>query len=161
MLAPINLLRNRIPFPPWTVLSRIASGRGHIATSSPYRINFPYEYFSSEFTAAPRFTARAYPCGILGRDISTEDNFVVLGIETSCSCTLEAAAIFLAKWFLLWLFNWHWMKQCQIGDFSAVAVTIDPGLSLCLRVDVIKARKMAEKFSMPFVGVHHSSCFGC
>ncbi|XP_068669714.1 probable tRNA N6-adenosine threonylcarbamoyltransferase, mitochondrial isoform X2 [Aristolochia californica] len=41
------------------------------------------------------------------------------------------------------------------GDLSAVAVTIGPGLSLCLRVGVSKARKIAGKFSLPFVGVHH------
>ncbi|KAF3778939.1 putative tRNA N6-adenosine threonylcarbamoyltransferase [Nymphaea thermarum] len=40
-------------------------------------------------------------------------------------------------------------------DLSAVAVTIGPGLSLCLRVGVQKARQIAGKFSLPIVGVHH------
>ncbi|KAI5647381.1 hypothetical protein M9H77_33386 [Catharanthus roseus] len=40
-------------------------------------------------------------------------------------------------------------------DLSAVAVTIGPGLSLCLRVGVQKARKIAGDFSLPIVGVHH------
>ncbi|XP_042509843.1 probable tRNA N6-adenosine threonylcarbamoyltransferase, mitochondrial [Macadamia integrifolia] len=40
-------------------------------------------------------------------------------------------------------------------DLSAVAVTIGPGLSLCLRVGVRKARKVAGKFNLPIVGVHH------
>ncbi|KAI3941367.1 hypothetical protein MKW98_011864 [Papaver atlanticum] len=40
-------------------------------------------------------------------------------------------------------------------DLSAVAVTIGPGLSLCLRVGVQKARRIAGKFSLPIVGVHH------
>ncbi|XP_010264174.1 PREDICTED: probable tRNA N6-adenosine threonylcarbamoyltransferase, mitochondrial isoform X2 [Nelumbo nucifera] len=40
-------------------------------------------------------------------------------------------------------------------DLSAVAVTIGPGLSLCLRVGVRKARKIAGKFNLSMVGVHH------
>lgn len=40
-------------------------------------------------------------------------------------------------------------------DLSAVAVTIGPGLSLCLRVGVQKARKIAGNFNLPIVGVHH------
>uniref|UniRef100_A0A453EF13 N(6)-L-threonylcarbamoyladenine synthase n=2 Tax=Aegilops tauschii subsp. strangulata TaxID=200361 RepID=A0A453EF13_AEGTS len=41
------------------------------------------------------------------------------------------------------------------SDLSAVAVTIGPGLSLCLRVGVHKARKIAKVFHLPIVGVHH------
>ncbi|XP_060963055.1 probable tRNA N6-adenosine threonylcarbamoyltransferase, mitochondrial isoform X1 [Cannabis sativa] len=41
------------------------------------------------------------------------------------------------------------------SDLSAVAVTIGPGLSLCLRVGVRKARKVASSFNLPMVGVHH------
>ncbi|PKI70416.1 hypothetical protein CRG98_009191 [Punica granatum] len=40
-------------------------------------------------------------------------------------------------------------------DLSAVAVTIGPGLSLCLRVGVQKARNLAGRFTKPIVGVHH------
>ncbi|CAI9103674.1 OLC1v1002204C2 [Oldenlandia corymbosa var. corymbosa] len=40
-------------------------------------------------------------------------------------------------------------------DLSAVAVTIGPGLSLCLHVGVQKARKIAGSFNLPLVGVHH------
>ncbi|KAK6119376.1 hypothetical protein DH2020_046883 [Rehmannia glutinosa] len=40
-------------------------------------------------------------------------------------------------------------------DLSAVAVTIGPGLSLCLRVGVRKARKLAGAYALPIVGVHH------
>ncbi|EXB76231.1 putative tRNA threonylcarbamoyladenosine biosynthesis protein osgepl1 [Morus notabilis] len=40
-------------------------------------------------------------------------------------------------------------------DLSAVAVTIGPGLSLCLRVGVRKARKVAGTFNLPIIGVHH------
>ncbi|CAN6832596.1 unnamed protein product, partial [Brassica oleracea] len=40
-------------------------------------------------------------------------------------------------------------------DLSAVAVTIGPGLGLCLRVGVQKARRVAGAFNLPIVGVHH------
>ncbi|KAH6779763.1 glycoprotease 1 [Perilla frutescens var. hirtella] len=40
-------------------------------------------------------------------------------------------------------------------DLSAVAVTIGPGLSLCLRVGVRKARKLAGAYALPIIGVHH------
>ncbi|XP_065859375.1 probable tRNA N6-adenosine threonylcarbamoyltransferase, mitochondrial isoform X1 [Euphorbia lathyris] len=41
------------------------------------------------------------------------------------------------------------------SDLSAVAVTIGPGLSLCLRVGVQKARKLAGSFNLPIIGIHH------
>ncbi|XP_028778318.1 probable tRNA N6-adenosine threonylcarbamoyltransferase, mitochondrial isoform X2 [Neltuma alba] len=40
-------------------------------------------------------------------------------------------------------------------DLSAVAVTIGPGLSLCLRVGVQKARRVAGAFNLPIIGIHH------
>ncbi|XP_024395864.1 probable tRNA N6-adenosine threonylcarbamoyltransferase, mitochondrial [Physcomitrium patens] len=43
----------------------------------------------------------------------------------------------------------------QEGDLSAVAVTIGPGLSMCLRVGVSKAREIARVHRLPMVGVHH------
>ncbi|KAG6431026.1 hypothetical protein SASPL_109101 [Salvia splendens] len=47
-------------------------------------------------------------------------------------------------------------------DLSAVAVIIGPGLSLCLRVGVRKARKLAGAYALPIIGVHRGSpCLGC
>ncbi|KAM0945478.1 putative N(6)-L-threonylcarbamoyladenine synthase [Dioscorea sansibarensis] len=40
-------------------------------------------------------------------------------------------------------------------DLSAVAVTIGPGLSLCLRVGVCKARRIAGMQNLPIIGIHH------
>ena len=40
-------------------------------------------------------------------------------------------------------------------DLSAVAVTIGPGLSLCLRVGVEAAERLAKKYQLPFIPVHH------
>lgn len=41
------------------------------------------------------------------------------------------------------------------SELSAVAVTIGPGLSLCLRVGVRKARSIAQINQLPWIGVHH------
>eukprot|EP00897_Mesotaenium_endlicherianum_P009810 jgi/Mesen1/8858/ME000053S08266 len=41
------------------------------------------------------------------------------------------------------------------ADLAAVAVTIGPGLSLCLRVGVTKARLIAKRHQLPLVPVHH------
>ena len=40
-------------------------------------------------------------------------------------------------------------------DLSAVAVTIGPGLSLCLKVGVLKAREVAHEGNVPLIPVHH------
>jgi N6-L-threonylcarbamoyladenine synthase len=40
-------------------------------------------------------------------------------------------------------------------DLDAVAVTIGPGLSLCLRVGVLKAREVAAMYQLPVIPVHH------
>ena len=40
-------------------------------------------------------------------------------------------------------------------DIDAVAVTMGPGLEICLRVGFTKARDIALEFQRPFVSVHH------
>ena len=40
-------------------------------------------------------------------------------------------------------------------DLDAVAVTIGPGLSLCLRVGVLKAREVAATYNLPVIPIHH------
>lgn len=40
-------------------------------------------------------------------------------------------------------------------DLDAVAVTVGPGLSLCLRVGVLKARQLCAAHNLPLVPVHH------
>ena len=42
-----------------------------------------------------------------------------------------------------------------IAQLDAVAVTIGPGLSLCLRVGVAKARQIARDHQLPIVHCHH------
>ncbi|GLI66031.1 hypothetical protein VaNZ11_009737, partial [Volvox africanus] len=38
---------------------------------------------------------------------------------------------------------------------SAIAVTVGPGLGLCLRVGAAKARQLARQYGIPLVSVHH------
>lgn len=41
------------------------------------------------------------------------------------------------------------------NDIDAIAVTVGPGLEICLRVGCQKAISLAEQYDKPFVGVHH------
>ncbi|XP_010056332.2 probable tRNA N6-adenosine threonylcarbamoyltransferase, mitochondrial isoform X1 [Eucalyptus grandis] len=113
------------------------------------------------------------------------DDLVVLGIETSCDDTAAAVVrgdgkilsqVVSSQADLLVLYGGVAPKMAEAAhaeaidpvvdkalseanltarDLSAVAVTIGPGLSLCLRVGVRKARSIAGLFSKPIVGVHH------
>jgi N6-L-threonylcarbamoyladenine synthase len=40
-------------------------------------------------------------------------------------------------------------------DIDAIAVTVGPGLEICLRVGCQKAIALAQQYNKPFVGVHH------
>ncbi|XP_020883227.1 probable tRNA N6-adenosine threonylcarbamoyltransferase, mitochondrial isoform X2 [Arabidopsis lyrata subsp. lyrata] len=113
-----------------------------------------------------------------------DDTLVVLGIETSCDDTAAAvrgngeilSQVISSQAELLAQYGGVAPKQAEEAhsqvidkvvqdaldrasltekDLSAVAVTIGPGLSLCLRVGVRKARSVAGNFSLPIVGVHH------
>ncbi|CAK9318974.1 unnamed protein product [Citrullus colocynthis] len=114
-----------------------------------------------------------------------QDNLIVLGIETSCDDTAAAivkgngeilSQVIASQAELLARYGGVAPKMAEEAhaqvidkvvqeamekanltesDLSAVAVTIGPGLSLCLRVGVQKARKIAGSSSLPIVGVHH------
>ena len=45
--------------------------------------------------------------------------------------------------------------QIDMNEVDAVAVTVGPGLEICLRVGVQTAVDLATKYDKPFVGVHH------
>ncbi|KAF5183227.1 tRNA N6-adenosine threonylcarbamoyltransferase [Thalictrum thalictroides] len=113
------------------------------------------------------------------------DDIVVLGIETSCDDTAAAVVrgngeilsqVISSQADLLERYGGVAPKMAeeahsQVIDqvvqqaldeanltenhLSAVAVTIGPGLSLCLRVGVRKARQIAGSFKLPIVGIHH------
>ncbi|KAF8413026.1 hypothetical protein HHK36_001000 [Tetracentron sinense] len=113
------------------------------------------------------------------------DDFLILGIETSCDDTAAAVVrsngeilsqVVSSQADLLAQYGGVAPKMSEEAhskvidqvvqetldkaklteiDLSAVGVTIGPGLSLCLRVGVRKARKIAGSFNLPIVGVHH------
>ncbi|XP_028550320.1 probable tRNA N6-adenosine threonylcarbamoyltransferase, mitochondrial isoform X2 [Dendrobium catenatum] len=98
------------------------------------------------------------------------EELVVLGIETSCDDTAAAVADLLSRYGGVapkMAEEAHSLVIDQVvqqaldasnltgEDLSAVAVTIGPGLSLCLRVGVTKARRVAGRFNLPIIGVHH------
>jgi len=113
------------------------------------------------------------------------DELVILGIETSCDDTGAAVVtgdgkilsqVIRSQADLLVQYGGVSPKMAQEAhaqvidgvveealqnanltpfDLSAVAVTIGPGLSLCLRVGVRKARILAGKHNLPMVGIHH------
>jgi hypothetical protein len=45
--------------------------------------------------------------------------------------------------------------QLQLHDMDAIAVTVGPGLSLCLDVGVRKARALSRAAGLPLIPVHH------
>ncbi|KAM7508764.1 hypothetical protein LguiA_019217 [Lonicera macranthoides] len=115
----------------------------------------------------------------------SDDGLVILGIETSCDDTAAAVVrsngeilsqVVSSQADLLARYGGVAPKMAQEAhsqvidqvvqealdkakltesNLSAVAVTIGPGLSLCLRVGVQKARKIAGSYNLPMVGVHH------
>ncbi|XP_020260771.1 probable tRNA N6-adenosine threonylcarbamoyltransferase, mitochondrial [Asparagus officinalis] len=126
------------------------------------------------------FAAGAHTSTALNRD-----DLVVLGIETSCDDTAAAVVrgngevlsqVVSSQAELLSRYGGVAPKMAEEAhslvidqvvqqavenanlsenDLSAVAVTIGPGLSLCLRVGVQKARRVAGTFNLPIIGVHH------
>ncbi|XP_057807379.1 probable tRNA N6-adenosine threonylcarbamoyltransferase, mitochondrial isoform X3 [Salvia miltiorrhiza] len=116
---------------------------------------------------------------------SQDEELVVLGIETSCDDTAAAVVrsngeilsqVVSSQADLLVRYGGVAPKMAEEAhslvidqvvqealdkaklteeDLSAVAVTIGPGLSLCLRVGVRKARKLAGAYTLPIIGVHH------
>lgn len=117
--------------------------------------------------------------------IVSRDELVVLGIETSCDDTAAAVVrgngeilsqVVSSQADLLERYGGVAPKMAEEAhlqvidqvvqealdkadltarDLSAVAVTIGPGLSLCLRVGVQKAHKLASSFNLPIISIHH------
>lgn len=49
----------------------------------------------------------------------------------------------------------HRAGLTSVAQVDAIAVTVGPGLEICLRVGCEKAVQLAQDFDKPFVGVHH------
>ena len=45
--------------------------------------------------------------------------------------------------------------QIEVGQLSGIAVTVGPGLALCLLVGIKKAIELAAEFQVPIIRVHH------
>ncbi|GFP97891.1 probable tRNA n6-adenosine threonylcarbamoyltransferase mitochondrial [Phtheirospermum japonicum] len=125
------------------------------------------------------------PKAQIANSLVQDEELVVLGIETSCDDTAAAVVrsngeilsqVVSSQAELLVRYGGVAPKMAEEAhllvidqvvqealdkaklteeDLSAVAVTIGPGLSLCLRVGVRKARKLAGAYALPIVGVHH------
>ncbi|TQD72457.1 hypothetical protein C1H46_042010 [Malus baccata] len=119
------------------------------------------------------------------RTPSPQDDLIVLGIETSCDDTAAAivrgngeilSQVVSSQADLLAQYGGVAPKMAEEAhlqvidkvvqealdkakltetNLSAVAVTIGPGLGLCLRVGVRKAREIAGSCNLPIIGVHH------
>ncbi|KAK2379284.1 putative tRNA N6-adenosine threonylcarbamoyltransferase, mitochondrial [Trifolium repens] len=137
------------------------------------KIQFPHKY-----------STRTVSC-IQNQTPKRDGDIVVLGIETSCDDTAAAVVrsdgeilsqVISSQADLLVKYGGVAPKMAEEAhsqvidqvvqealdkaymtekDLTAVAVSIGPGLSLCLRVGVRKARRIAGGFNLPIIGVHH------
>uniref|UniRef100_A0A0D9UZZ0 Glycoprotease 1 n=1 Tax=Leersia perrieri TaxID=77586 RepID=A0A0D9UZZ0_9ORYZ len=148
--AALLLLRRAPPLPfslPAPLLRRLLS-----STPSPPVRSPAFRFLATmPSAAAAAGGSRAMP---------DRADLLMLGIETSCDDT--AAAVVRGDGVILSQVVSSQVVQKALNDANvsesdlcAVAVTVGPGLSLCLRVGVHKARKIAKEFRLPIVGVHH------
>ncbi|KAI3743791.1 hypothetical protein L1987_56858 [Smallanthus sonchifolius] len=151
----------------------------------PQKSSYHRRLFKSSFSSANSSSSTSNCSKTLGSDLVFNDNLVVLGIETSCDDTAAAVVrsngeilsqVVSSQADLLARYGGVAPKMAEEAhsqvidqvvqdaldkanlteaDLSAVAVTIGPGLSLCLRVGVQKARRIAATYQLPIVGVHH------
>ncbi|XP_026659130.2 probable tRNA N6-adenosine threonylcarbamoyltransferase, mitochondrial isoform X3 [Phoenix dactylifera] len=148
---------------------------------SPLSLKPSFKHLSAIPSASGIFAQKSSD---LERSFARED-VVILGIETSCDDTAAAVVrgngeilsqVVSSQADLLSRYGGVAPKMAEEAhslvidqvvqqtldnanltekNLSAVAVTIGPGLSLCLRVGVCKARRIAGNFSLPIIGIHH------
>ncbi|XP_004506529.1 probable tRNA N6-adenosine threonylcarbamoyltransferase, mitochondrial [Cicer arietinum] len=136
------------------------------------------------FQLPHKYSTRSVSC-VHNRTSKRDGDVVVLGIETSCDDTAAAVVrsdgqilsqVVSSQADLLVKYGGVAPKMAEEAhsqvidqvvqealdeaymtekDLTAVAVTIGPGLSLCLRVGVQKARRIAGGFNLPIIGIHH------
>ncbi|CAJ2655592.1 probable tRNA N6-adenosine threonylcarbamoyltransferase, mitochondrial isoform X3 [Trifolium pratense] len=154
-------------------ISRIKLLPKPLLFTSLRRIQFPHKY-----------STRTVSC-IQNPTPKRNGDIVVLGIETSCDDTAAAVVrsdgeilsqVISSQADLLVKYGGVAPKMAEEAhsqvidqvvqealdkaymtekDLTAVAVSIGPGLSLCLRVGVQKARRIAGGFNLPIIGIHH------
>ncbi|KAE7997093.1 hypothetical protein FH972_001759 [Carpinus fangiana] len=173
-LSRLNLLPR--PLLPYAVSTlRALKFRPRCAPLTSFSNSFSAHFSTPKSSAEPNTQIPGAP----------DDDFIVLGIETSCDDTAAAVVrssgeilsqVVSSQADLLARYGGVAPKMAEEAhsqvidqvvqeaidkanvretDLSAVAVTIGPGLSLCLRVGVRKARKTAGRFNLPIIGVHH------
>lgn len=139
----------------------------------------------SIFPALPVRASRDQGCWVRCCSAQTQQNRVVLGIESSCDDTAaavvtEAGDIIGEALATQEEVHRQWggvvpslaqeahqhaidsvvdqaMKAAdmEFSDLDAVAFTVGPGLSLCLQVGAAKARSVAFEHQLPLVPCHH------
>ncbi|KAG5053824.1 hypothetical protein AAZX31_03G024900 [Glycine max] len=154
-------------------------------SSALSRLNFFPKPPPSLFSALTTFRRNQLPLKSSLAASKRDGDVVVLGIETSCDDTAAAVVrsdgeilsqVVSSQADLLAKYGGVAPKMAEEAhskvidqvvqealdkayltekDLTAVAVTIGPGLSLCLRVGVQKARKIAGGFNLPIIGIHH------
>ncbi|KAL2234012.1 probable tRNA N6-adenosine threonylcarbamoyltransferase, mitochondrial isoform X1 [Sesamum indicum] len=175
-ISRLTLLRKPSLHFPVKTLRKFEVDRKRRGPISPF-LHVSTNYDFAHFSSCPK----AKSMNALGQD----EELVVLGIETSCDDTAAAVVrsngeilsqVVSSQADLLVRYGGVAPKMAEEAhslvidqvvqealdkakvteeDLSAVAVTIGPGLSLCLRVGVRKARKVAGTYALPIVGVHH------
>ncbi|CAI0439388.1 unnamed protein product [Linum tenue] len=176
MLSSAISRLNFLPKPSIAILSH--EGFKH-CEQRLWNLNCSLLYSRSCVASTPRVSSSCAPTR------ASKDDLVVLGIETSCDDTAVAVVrsngeilsqVISSQSELLARYGGVAPKMAEeahslvidqvveealdkanltANNLSAVAVTIGPGLSLCLRVGVRKARKLAGAFNLPIIGVHH------
>ncbi|CAL1385553.1 unnamed protein product [Linum trigynum] len=176
MLSSAISRLNFLPKPSIAILSH--EGFKH-CEQRLWNLNRSLLYSRSCVASTPRVSSSCAPTR------ASKDDLVVLGIETSCDDTAVAVVrsngeilsqVISSQSELLARYGGVAPKMAEeahslvidqvveealdkanltANNLSAVAVTIGPGLSLCLRVGVRKARKLAGAFNLPIIGVHH------
>lgn len=176
-LLKISLLPSRT-----RALAQRLAGHRQLSTSfSPLSLKPSFKHLSAIRSASGVVAQKSSDW--VGR--FTREDVVILGIETSCDDTAAAVVrgngeilsqVVSSQADLLLRYGGVAPKMAEEAhslvidqvvqlaldnanltekNLSAVAVTIGPGLSLCLRVGVSKARRIARKFSLPIIGIHH------
>ncbi|KAI9077904.1 hypothetical protein K1719_040165 [Acacia pycnantha] len=154
-------------------------------TQLPPKWSFPTSSLSNSSSMIARLSSSSPSILTSHDVSKHDNDLVVLGIETSCDDTAAAVVrsngeilsqVISSQADLLVKYGGVAPKMAEEAhsqvidqvvqdaldkahltekDLSAVAVTIGPGLSLCLRVGVQKARRVAGAFNLPIVGIHH------
>eukprot|EP00884_Botryococcus_braunii_P015660 jgi/Botrbrau1/2778/Bobra.0164s0055.1 len=176
--AAVRNFQIRLCFP---AISRSEPRISHLLHFVIPRSRFAFD--KSRFSASQGLVCKSSSSGVLQTE--NHPRRVVLGIESSCDDTgvavvtsdgeiLAEVLISQADIHEPWggvvpklaqqaheaaisaaVENVLQMAAVQPEQLDAVAATLGPGLSLCLKVGVAKAKELCQRHGLPYVGVHH------